>query len=396
LFDRLDVNRSGSLDFRELGDLATFVNEMNRGGNPWQNQSSYQWSGGVQRESFVTGMKQLLKDVFDSLDRDRSGTLSQPELRELERAFQLDSAGSLIRQMEQNANWQVTFQHFVEFLANHAFASMAIGGFRNAMRKVIELATFGGSGANGAYTSGSYQNSGAAWGSMDQKVDSLFNLMDVNRSGTLEMVELGDLGQVIQREWSQTAWYSEFARKCCPRGDWRLSKREFSDLIMGILGRAYDALDVNRDGVVDSHELRRLAHAFAACCSRQMTDRINQTIQRFDRGVRRTDFYDFVLSEFFQDASRDIFHSGMVEIIRLGAPNPQWQPQPYNQQQQYPSSAPVNNQDFDFPSGNQSSGQDFRGDPGRSSMVSDLTFSETASPVRGSRLDDTIEEFNFD
>ena len=36
---------------------------------------------------------------------------------------------------------------------------------------------------------------------MDQKVDSLFNLMDVNRSGTLEMVELGDLGQVIQREY---------------------------------------------------------------------------------------------------------------------------------------------------------------------------------------------------
>ena len=35
-----------------------------------------------------------------------------------------------------------------------------------------------------------------------------------------------------------------------------MSKREFSDLIMGILGRAYDALDVNRDGVVDSHELR--------------------------------------------------------------------------------------------------------------------------------------------
>eukprot|EP00658_Telonema_sp_P-2_P080165 TRINITY_DN7921_c0_g2_i2.p1 TRINITY_DN7921_c0_g2~~TRINITY_DN7921_c0_g2_i2.p1 ORF type:complete len:741 (-),score=129.44 TRINITY_DN7921_c0_g2_i2:411-2588(-) len=353
LFNQMDVNRNGVLEAHELGDLSEFMRVV------WKDPTAAPVGFSAQQirsHDFVQVMQNLLQRVFNALDVAKTGTLSQPELNEMERAFGYDGQDSLVRQMTANSGYRVTFSHFALFLVKSCFANLKWGNFRSALKKIIELASM------------NSQN----WGSVDQQLDRLFDTIDKNRSGTIEMNELGDLATILNQQWKDDSWYSMFRQQ-----GGSVPRHVFHQFVMGILSRAFDKLDSNMDGVVDAIELQRLSHSFA-------DQSLVQQARSYDQ-VRRPDFYRFVLQEMLKDATTDRFTRGMAEIVRLGDPNPSWQPSSN-------LSAPANSsavRDFNA--------SDFSTAPGGNDTIgSVMTFSDSPSPhISPTKVED-FTDFDFD
>eukprot|EP00656_Telonema_subtile_P044603 TRINITY_DN5085_c0_g1_i3.p1 TRINITY_DN5085_c0_g1~~TRINITY_DN5085_c0_g1_i3.p1 ORF type:complete len:366 (+),score=133.62 TRINITY_DN5085_c0_g1_i3:85-1182(+) len=191
LFDQLDTDRNQSLDARELGDLTQFLRVM------WKDSSAAPIgfdSTQIDRTQFVRVLTELLQRVFRALDVANSGVLGQPEMMQLERAFSADGHQSLVKQMQADAAYRVRLPEFGMFVVNSCFSKLGWGMFRSALQKLIELASI----------------SSQGWQGVQQHVSRIFDVMDKNRSGTIEVDELGDLGNVLQREWQDGSWYDLF------------------------------------------------------------------------------------------------------------------------------------------------------------------------------------------
>jgi len=218
---------------------------------------------------------------------------------ELERAFAYDGQHSLVRQLQANTGYRVTFQDFAMFLINNCFASVQWSNFRYSIQKLLELSSMNSTG----------------WGGLDQQVNRIFDILDINRSGTLEVHEFGQLSTLLQQQWNDGSFF-----QMLQRDSGRIQRQTFQNFILGVLSRAFDMLDANKNGVIDGHEMQRLMYSFS------QNDTMLMERARGYTQVRRADFYTFVLQEMMKDSTPNSVIRSLTAVIQLGGPNPEWRP----------------------------------------------------------------------
>ena len=118
---------------------------------------------------------------------------------ELERAFSYDGQHSLVRQLQANTGYRVTFQDFAMFLINNCFANVPWNNFRYSLQKVHPFVIPNVNQCSVQLLELSSMNS-TGWGGLDQQVNRVFDILDTNRSGTLEVQEFGQLSNILQQQ----------------------------------------------------------------------------------------------------------------------------------------------------------------------------------------------------
>ena len=86
---------------------------------------------------------------------------------------------------------------------------------------------------------------------------SLFEELDRDRSGTIEMRELASLGEVLKEHWSRDDT-AKLMRLLGGREDARVSFKTFCKFFHGLAAASFDELDSDRSGVLEKDPIPRL------------------------------------------------------------------------------------------------------------------------------------------
>jgi len=142
---------------------------------------------------------------------------------------------------------------------------------------------------------------------------ALFNELDKDRSGTIEMRELHILGQTLKEHWSADNT-AKLMRLLGGSEDAVVTFERFCTFFSGLAGASFDALDRDRSGVLESNEANEVARSFGVDYQTMM-----RAIDKDGDGrLLRDEYVCFLLGYCLTGVQRGEMKQGLLKLLQMG------------------------------------------------------------------------------
>ena len=141
----------------------------------------------------------------------------------------------------------------------------------------------------------------------------LFEELDRDRSGTIEMRELAPLGEVLKEHWSRDDT-AKLMRLLGGREDARVSFKVFCKFFEGLAGASFDELDSDRSGVLERDEGQELARVFDVDYEVML-----RALDRNNNGrLMREEYVSFLLGYCLTGLRKGEVKQGLLKLLTMG------------------------------------------------------------------------------